>query len=54
MVDAINVFCRDVLVLRGLLPKDAWDDRSLDEAKYEVAQRVADMWKDLPFNEEML
>jgi hypothetical protein len=45
--DAINVYMRDVLRPRGLIPSDIpidVDDELL-RLKYEIAQTVAESWK---------
>ncbi len=44
-IDAINVFCRDVLIPKGYLDSDDWDDCGLLEKKYSVANRIAGQWK---------
>ena len=52
LIDAINIFCRDVLVPGGLLSKDAWEDDSLLEKKYAVACMVAERWSGVLVEED--
>ena len=44
-IDAINRFCREVLVKRGLLRIEALDDADLDKEKYRIASELAEAWK---------
>jgi hypothetical protein len=44
ITDAINLYVREVLIPRGIVSKDAWDDDELLRLKYEVADTVANNW----------
>lgn len=44
-VDAISVFCRDVLVPEGYLGEDIWGSNTLLQPKVEVARTVAERWR---------
>ena len=52
LIDAINIFCRDVLVPRGYLRKEDWEDDALVEPKYAVARRVAESWRSVVVDDD--
>ncbi|HEX8913636.1 MAG TPA: hypothetical protein VF796_14855, partial [Humisphaera sp.] len=47
IVDAINVYVRDVLIPRGLVDGERYGDaaQELDRLKHDVARRWAENWK---------
>jgi len=52
IVDGINRFCRDVLVQKGYLAQEHWEDESLLKLKHDVAQKVAASWEEAESNDE--
>ena len=44
VVDAINCFCREVLVPNGHMSDEAWGSRELDAPKYAIASEEASSW----------
>jgi mRNA interferase MazF len=44
IIDGINSFVRDVLIPRGKLDEQSWDDPEMLRLKYEIAERIARTW----------
>ena len=51
--DAINLFCREVLLPRGYLADAQWRDDGLRAPKAEVVQHVVEMWRETVVNEHV-
>jgi hypothetical protein len=52
VVDGINLFCREVLVARGHLAQEVWQDDSLLKEKYRIAAGVAESWREIECNDD--
>ena len=44
--DAINEFCRDILVKEGYLSKEVWESEEIHNFKRTIVKRISKKWND--------
>lgn len=56
ILDAINIFCRTVLRVRGIISQEKWDgdydSREVLDEKYRIARELARAWAKMPMTDE--
>ncbi len=55
IVDAINMFCREVLRPRGIISQEQWDgdygSQEVRDEKYVIARKLARTWAKMPMTD---